>query len=160
MFFNRLPRFRGEREGGNMEWEGGSMVNREATVEPEGPAVAWGWFLGWLAVGACAGAGLAALLSVGVVLLLLAAVAAGFLLWQSPRNSSVGLLAGLAVPLFYLAYLNRSGPGTVCRTVADGQTCTDEYAPVPFLAAAVILFCAGFLIFLVLRRGSRGTGTG
>ncbi|MFI9569176.1 hypothetical protein [Streptomyces rishiriensis] len=133
------------------------MVKREATVEPEpkGHAVAWGWFLGWLAVGACAGAGLAALLSVGVVLLLLAAVAAGLLLWRSPRNAIVGLLAGLSVPLFYIAYLNRSGPGNVCRTVADGQTCTDEYAPVPFLAGGVVLFCAGFLIFLVLqhRRG-------
>ncbi|WP_333777154.1 hypothetical protein [Streptomyces sp. IBSBF 3136] len=134
------------------------MVNREATVKPDGHAVAWGWFLAWLAVGACAGAALAALLSAGVVLLLLAAVAAGLLLWRSPRNAMAGLLAGPAAPLFYIAYLNRSGPGTVCHTTADGQTCTDEYAPVPFLAGAVILLCAGFLIFVVLHRRDKGTG--
>ncbi|MCQ9181367.1 hypothetical protein KMT30_20420 [Streptomyces sp. IBSBF 2953] len=136
------------------------MGDREAAVEPDGHAVAWGWFLGWLAVGACAGTGLAALLSVGVVLLLLAAGAAGLLLWRSPRNAMVGLLAGLAVPLFYIAYLNRSGPGTVCRTAADGQTCTDEYTPVPFLVGAVILLCAGFLTFLVLRHRTQESGSG
>ncbi|MEU6277776.1 hypothetical protein ABZ871_36085 [Streptomyces populi] len=109
-------------------------------------------------MGACTGAGLTALLSVGLVLLLLAAVAAGFLLWRSPRNAMAGLLAGLAVPLLHIAYLNRSGPGTVCHTTADGQTCTDEYAPVPFLAGAVILLCASFLIFVVLHRRNKGSG--
>ncbi|MGW2618157.1 hypothetical protein [Streptomyces sp. NPDC001500] len=134
------------------------MADREVTGDPDRRAVAWGWFAGWLAVGACAGAGLAALLSVGVVLLLVAAAAAGLLLRKSPRNAIAGLMAGPAVPLLYLAYLNRGGPGTVCRTTADGQSCTDAYAPVPFLAGAVVLLCAGFVIFMVFHR--RGTGTG
>ncbi|MEU4876484.1 hypothetical protein [Streptomyces sp. NPDC021608] len=133
------------------------MDGREAGGEPGRGGGAWGWFLAWLAVGACAGTGVAALLSVGVVLLPPAAVAAGLLLRKGPGNAVAGLSAGLAVPLFYLAHLNRDGPGNVCRTTADGQSCTDEYAPVPFLAGGVVLLCAGLLIFIVLRRGSGRT---
>ncbi|MDX3804761.1 hypothetical protein [Streptomyces sp. AK04-3B] len=118
----------------------------------------WGWFLGWLVLGACAAVGLAAILSVGLVLLLLAALAAGFLLWKGPRNAIAGSLTGLAVPLFYIAYLNRSGPGTVCHATATVQTCTDQYSPIPFLVCGGILFCAGFLIFILLDRRGRRTG--
>ncbi|MGW1274497.1 hypothetical protein [Streptomyces sp. NPDC002491] len=57
-----------------------------------------------------------------------------------------------------VAYLNRGGPGTVCRTSAGGQSRTDEYAPVPFLVGAVVLLGAGFLVFVALHRRSRGTG--
>ncbi|MFI1509499.1 hypothetical protein [Streptomyces sp. NPDC020597] len=133
------------------------MADREGIGVPDRRAVAWGWFVAWLAVGACAGTGLAALLSVGVVLLSAAAVAAGLLLRKSPRNAIVGLSAGPAVPLLYLAYLNRGGPGTVCRTSAGGQSCTEEYSPAPFLVGAVVLLCAGFLIFIALDRRSRRT---
>lgn len=136
----------------------GSMVSQEAVTRGQGRSVGWGWFAGWLALGACAGVGLAAILTVGIALLLLAAVAAGVLLWKGPRDAVSGLLAGLAVPLFYIAYLNRSGPGNVCHTVAGGQSCTDEYSPVPFLVAGVVLAAAGFLLFVVLSRKSRTTG--
>lgn len=134
------------------------MVNREATRRQYGRVVEWGWFLGWLVLGACAAVGLAAILSVGLVLVLLAAVAAGFLLWKGPRNAIAGSLTGLALPLFYIAYLNRSGPGTVCHAMSGGQTCTDEYTPIPFLVCGVILFSAGFLIFAMLDRRGRSTG--
>ncbi|MFF1542614.1 hypothetical protein [Streptomyces sp. NPDC058291] len=127
------------------------MVTSQPTADAEGNVVAWGWFLGWLAVGACAGTGLAAILSFGIVLVLLAAVAAGVLLWRSPRRTIVGLLAGPAVPLVYIAYLNRGGPGNVCRAAAGGQTCVDEYAPVPFLVGAAVFSCAGVLMFIALR---------
>lgn len=131
------------------------MVRQEAVARGAGPAVGWVWFAGWLALGACAGVGLAAILTVGIALLVPAAVGAGVLLWKGPRNAVVGLLAGLAVPLFYIAYLNRDGPGNVCRTVAGGQSCTDEYTPIPFLVAGVVLAVAGFLLFVVLGRKSR-----
>ncbi|MEU5770071.1 hypothetical protein [Streptomyces asoensis] len=132
------------------------MADRETARNPDRHA--WGWFVAWLAVGACAGVGLAALLSVGAVLLFLAAVAAGLLLRKTPKNAIVGLSAGLAVPLVYLTYLNRDGPGTVCHASVDGQSCTDEYTPIPFLAGAVILLCAGFLTFIMLHRRSKRTG--
>ncbi|MCS0603377.1 hypothetical protein NX794_19470 [Streptomyces sp. LP11] len=112
----------------------------------------WGWFLGWLAVGACGATGLATVVSAGLALALVAAGAAGLLVWRGPRNAIAGLATGLAVPLLYLAYLNRGGPGTVCHAVPGGQTCTDEYTPVPFLAIGCVLFCAGFLLFATLGR--------
>ncbi|MFJ4783609.1 hypothetical protein [Streptomyces sp. NPDC088794] len=108
-------------------------------------------------VGGCLAFGLAALLTVGIAFIAVAAVAAVFLLRTGPREAIVGGLAGLALPAFYLAYLNREGPGNVCHTTVDGSTCTDEYAPVPFLAVGTTLFVAGFLIFLMLERRRRGT---
>ncbi|WP_037884729.1 hypothetical protein [Streptomyces sp. NRRL S-646] len=117
----------------------------------------WGWFLAWLAVGGCVALGLAALLSVGLVLIVLGALAAVFLLRKGHRNAVVGAVTGLSLPLFYVAYLNRGGPGNVCRATAGGETCTDEYAPVPFLIAGALLFAAGFLVFLILDRRRKGT---
>ncbi|MGW7426414.1 hypothetical protein ACWGJB_41630 [Streptomyces sp. NPDC054813] len=98
------------------------------------------------------------MLTVGIALIALAAVAAVFLLRMGPRAAIVGGVAGLALPAFYLAYLNRGGPGNVCHATAGGSTCTDEYAPVPFLVVGALLFVAGFLIFLMLERRHRGNG--
>ncbi|WP_458248755.1 hypothetical protein [Streptomyces sp. MAI_2237] len=131
---------------------------RQDVARGRGGVAGWCWFAGWLASGACAGVGLAALLTVGVPLVLLAVAAAGFLLWKGPRNAVAGLLAGLAAPLFLLAYLNRDGPGNVCRAVAGGQSCTDEYAPAPFLAAGLVLAVAGLVLFVVLSRRSSAAG--
>lgn len=111
----------------------------------------WPWFLGWFGVGGCLALGLCALLTVGAALVAVAAAAAVLLLRQGHRNAVAGGLTGVALPLFYLAYLNRGGPGTVCQTTAGGQTCTDEYAPVPFLVAGVLFCVAGFLLFRLLR---------
>lgn len=90
-------------------------------------AAGWGWFLAWVLVGACAGIGLAAILTVGVVFVVLAAVAAVFLLRTGPARAVVGGVSGVALPLFYLAYLNRGGPGrcaTRCRAGSPAPTST------------------------------------
>ncbi|MFM9449308.1 hypothetical protein [Streptomyces acidiscabies] len=115
----------------------------------------WGWFLAWVAVGACAATGVAAILSIGPVLLVAAAVGAVLLLRKGPRDAAAGSLTGLALLLFYLAYLNRGGPGSVCHAVSGGSTCTDEYTPVPFLAGGVLLAAAGFVIHHLTHRGER-----
>jgi hypothetical protein len=133
------------------------MAFNRAHTDRQGRWTGWGWFFAWFGVGACVAVGLAAILSVGLVFLVLAAAAAGLLLWKGPRNAVVGGLAGLALPLFYLAYLNRGGPGNVCRSSAGGQTCTDEYTPIPFLAGGALMLVAGFVIFFMIERGGRGT---
>ncbi|HEY8981580.1 MAG TPA: hypothetical protein VIU15_18585 [Streptomyces sp.] len=111
-----------------------------------------GWFLAWAAVGACAATGVAAILSIGPVLLVAAAVGAVVLLRKGPRDASAGSLTGLALLLFHLAYLNRGGPGSVCHAVSGGSTCTDEYTPVPFLAGGVLLIAAGFVVHRLLHQ--------
>ncbi|WP_256638020.1 hypothetical protein [Streptomyces murinus] len=129
---------------------------RSRTAESVGQRGApWGWFLAWGAVGACAALGLAALLSVGVLLLAAAAVAA-VLLRKGHRITALGALAGPALPLLYLAYSKRGGPGTVCRSTATETICTDEFAPLPFLLTGVLLLVVSVLVFSVLdrRRGN------
>ncbi|WP_020141199.1 hypothetical protein [Streptomyces sp. 351MFTsu5.1] len=119
-------------------------------------ATDWGWFLGWLLVGACAGLGLAAILTVGLAFLVLAGVAGVLLARRGPRRAVVGVVSGLALPAFYLAYLNRGGPGEVCHAISGGQACTDEYTPVPFLAVGVLLLVAGLVVHAMAgRRGRR-----
>ncbi|MFJ3307247.1 hypothetical protein ACIPSA_29900 [Streptomyces sp. NPDC086549] len=135
----------------------GGTVQRKTVVVEGQRGSEWGWFLAWTAVGGCLALGLAALLSVGVALIALAAAVGVFLLRKGHRNAVVGGLAGLALPLFYLAYLNRGGPGNVCHATAGGRACTDEFAPVPFLAVGALLFAAGFAIFLVLDHRHKRT---
>ncbi|MEU3026148.1 hypothetical protein ACPCBC_09185 [Streptomyces incarnatus] len=130
---------------------------RSRTAEAVGqPGAPWGWFLAWAAVGAAAALGLAALLSVGVLLLAAALPAAVLLLRKRHLTTAVGALAGAALPLFYLAYANRGGPGTVCRSTATETTCTDEFAPWPFLLTGILLLAASLLVFCLLdrRRGN------
>lgn len=138
---------------------GMSGMNATSGTRDDGPgrAAEWGWFLAWLLVGACAGIGLAAILTVGVAFVVLAAVAAVFLLRTGPRRAVVGGVSGVALPLFYLAYLNRGGPGEVCHAVPGGQACTDEYTPVPFLVAGALVLVAGCVIHAMAdRRGRAG----
>ncbi|MFC9279172.1 hypothetical protein [Streptomyces collinus] len=130
------------------------MVDRKANAGPSGRAGdwGWGWFLGWFVLGACAAVGLATVVTAGLLLVLLAAAVASLLLRKGPTNAMAGLPSGIALPVLYIAYLNRSGPGTVCDAVPGGQTCTDEYTPIPFLIVGVLLLCTGFLMFTVLHR--------
>lgn len=116
----------------------------------------WLWFGAWALVGAGFGLSLAALLSVG---LLIAPVTALATVWLVRRRGSVvgtpGLLAGPAVPLLVIAWLNRSGPGTVCGSTADGSECTEMWNPLPFLGLGLALLPAGVLIFVLTRRQAR-----
>ncbi|TCR21959.1 hypothetical protein EV578_105172 [Streptomyces sp. BK205] len=132
-----------------------SSMSGMTDINGNGRRADWGWFLAWLLVGACAGVGLAAILTVGAAFLVLAAVAAVLLIRKGPGRAAVGAVAGLALPAFYLAYLNRGGPGEVCRTVTGGQTCTDEYSPVPFLVVGALLLVAGLAIHAVNGRRGR-----
>jgi hypothetical protein len=43
----------------------------------------------------------------------------------------------IRIPALYVAYLNRSGPGTICTSITGGQSCTDESSPWPWLAVGV-----------------------
>ncbi|MFE2582148.1 hypothetical protein [Streptomyces sp. NPDC059378] len=116
------------------------------------------WFCVWFVVGALGSLGLLTVLTVGLYLLPVA-VAAGALL-AVRRGSSAGLpglVSGLGVPLLYVAFLNRDGPGNVCTTTASGQSCVDEFDPWPWLAAGTVLFLAGIVLAVLLRRR---TGTG
>ncbi|MFF4504689.1 hypothetical protein [Streptomyces sp. NPDC001401] len=114
----------------------------------------WPWFGAWFIVGGLASLSLLTALTIGVYLLPVTVVAAALLV-TARRNSSVGLpglVSGLGIPLLYVAFLNRGGPGNVCTTTATGQSCVDEYNPWAWLAAGVAFLLCGIVLGAVLQR--------
>ena len=63
------------------------------------------------------------------------------------RRAVVGLLTGFGLPLLWVAYLNRSGPGLVCTSTATSQACDQQWAPWPWLAVGLVAAAAGVLAF-------------
>jgi hypothetical protein len=111
------------------------------------------WFIAWAAVGAGFAFGVLSILSIGVFVLAVDAVAA-VLLARHPqaRAGLTGLVSGLGLPLLYVAFLNRAGPGTVCTMTATSQSCADEWSPWPWLFIGVALVVIGCVWFGVRSR--------
>jgi hypothetical protein len=64
----------------------------------------------------------------------------------------VGLVAGVSVPLFYVALLNRNGPGMICSAIEGGGTaCTEEMSPWPWSAARLAFLAVGASAFWLHR---------
>ncbi|MGC5165931.1 hypothetical protein [Luteimicrobium sp. DT211] len=63
--------------------------------------------------------------------------------------SSAGAISGLSLPLFFVAWLDRRGPGGLpCHA---GGSCSEDPSPWPWLVAALIFISLGVVIFLVAR---------
>jgi hypothetical protein len=93
------------------------------------------------------------MLTVGPFVLLATLFFSGWLLWRFAFGWAMGgLLTGAALPVLYVAWLNRDGPGQVCSRTATTETCADEWSPRPFVVAAIELAVAG-LVVLLRRRG-------
>jgi hypothetical protein len=63
----------------------------------------------------------------------------------------LGLVSGAGIPLLYVAWLNRDGPGEVCRPITNGVECTQQLTPWPWLGAALALMVAGVVLFVAVR---------
>jgi hypothetical protein len=113
----------------------------------------WVWFPAWLLVGAGYALSFIAIASIGLFVLPFPVLATLLLArrWQA-TSGLPGLISGLAVPVLYVAYLNRAGPGTICTNVTGGQECHDEWSPWPWLAVGVILLVLGVVTFIDLQR--------
>jgi hypothetical protein len=113
----------------------------------------WVWFTAWLLVGAGYALSFIGIASIGLFVLPFPVLATLLLIRRRQATSGLpGLISGLAVPVLYVAYLNRAGPGTVCTTVTARQQCTDEWSPWPWLAVGVILFVVGVAVFIDRQR--------
>ncbi len=114
-----------------------------------GRSSCWKWFVIWLVLGAGWAFTLLSALSLGVFVLPFAV--AGTVLVATRRRANrglPGLISGLGLPLFYVAYLNRDGPRTVCTALQHGgQSCTDEGSPWPWTVVGVALLLVGVAIF-------------
>ena len=126
-----------------------------------GPALReWAGFVAWLMIGAAYAVSFLAILTVGPFIVPVSLVMT-VLLWRKRRadRELLGLVSGLALPLLYVGYLNRDGPGTVCTTGRDGsQSCIDEWSPWPWLAVGVLLLLAGAGAFVAARRAAGVNG--
>ena len=112
-------------------------------------------FAVWALAGTLAGLGALAILTIGIFVLAAAAlVAVGAALLRADVESMAGVLVGLGAPLAWIGWLNRDGPGEVCTRTARSMTCSEEWAPWPWFAAAVCCVVAGVALFVVLARRS------
>jgi len=117
-------------------------------------APAWVWFIAWVGIGVGFVFALLGAMTVGIFVL---PVVGGFAILVTSRSGSIvgvpGLISGGSLPLFYVAYLNRDGPGTICRSFAGGGSeCVEEWSPVPWLVLGVVLLLGGMAVFV---RGNR-----
>ena len=110
-------------------------------------------YAGWCVAGAGLSLGVLSLLTIGPFVLLVTFALCGWMLWRQGFGAGMaGIVTGAAVPLLYVAWLNRDGPGQVCTRTAISESCGDEWSPWPLLAAAVVLVVVGIVMFAVLRR--------
>jgi hypothetical protein len=97
--------------------------------------------------------GVLTLLTVGPFLLLGTLLVSAWLLWRFNFGWAMGgLLSGAALPVLYVAWLNRDGPGDVCSSTATTQTCTEQWRPRTIEAVAHELLVAWILVFAPARR--------
>ena len=119
-------------------------MSREQAGPPTRARVA-ALFAGWACAGLLGAFGVAALLTIGILVLLAAGALAAILLWlgRGERTPLLGLGLGAASIVGYLGWLNRDGPGTACHPDAQlGVSCTDEWTPWPFFVLAAVLTIA------------------
>jgi membrane protein implicated in regulation of membrane protease activity len=111
------------------------------------------WFVIWAVVGAAGALALLTAPTIGIFVLP-ATLVLGAVLARRGRKQQAGpgIVAGLGLPVFYVGYLNRGGPGTVCTALPGGAECNQETSPWPWLAAGLVLLIAGILMSLAAAR--------
>jgi hypothetical protein len=128
----------------------GRMDSREHRVRSMAPSA---YFLAWFLVGAAWMLGVLSVLTIGLPILALALTGTVLLLRRNSAAAGLpGAVSGAAVPLFYVAFLNRRGPGRVCATTADGIECAEQWNPWPVLAGGLVLLTGGLVWFALRQR--------
>ena len=111
------------------------------------------WFVIWAVIGAGGALALLTAPTIGIFVLP-ATLVVGAVLARRGRHQQAGpgVVAGLGLPLFYVGYLNRGGPGTVCTSLPGGGECTQETSPWPWIATGLLLVIAGLSMSLAAAR--------
>ena len=138
-------------------WSGDSLTGHPPVVSRK----PWIYFIIWMLVGSAWAMVIVGAFSIGIFFIPVAAIATVFLVRKpSSRRGIPGLLGGLALPLFYVAYLNRSGPGMVCTTTQSssgfGQSCGSEGNPWIWLLTGLVLLGVGVAIFTFCAHSGEG----
>lgn len=101
------------------------------------------WFWVWAAVGAL---GILSL-DLGTITAVPALIIGALIATKGDRNhrSTFGLLTGAGLPLLWVAWVQREGPGTTCWHTATGAGCDQHLDPVPWLVIGITLVLGGVL---------------
>lgn len=101
------------------------------------------WFWAWAGVGAL---GMLSL-DLGPLAFLPALVLGGLVATRGDASygSAFGVLTGAGLPLLFVAYVQRDGPGTTCYRTAVATGCAQHLNPVPWLVVGITLVLAGLL---------------
>jgi hypothetical protein len=111
------------------------------------------WFIAWMLTGTGYALGILGGLSIGPYILVITLAATIVLVTRTGSGVGLpGLISGLSLPLFYIAFLNRSGPGTVCTSTGTSQSCVEEWSPWPWLAIGIVLLMSGCMWFAMANR--------
>jgi hypothetical protein len=100
-------------------------------------------------------------LTIGIFVLPIAGGAIVFLATRRRATDGIaGLISGLGLPVLFVAYANREGPGDICKiTSGGGQSCTQEWSPWPWLLIGLALVGFGVVVFVTsARRREARTG--
>ena len=101
------------------------------------------WFWAWAGVGALAILSLDLGLLTALPALLLGALVAT--VGDRRHGSASGFLTGAGLPLLWVAYLQRQGPGTTCWYTASSAGCDQHLNPLPWLIVGVTLVLTGLI---------------
>ena len=110
-------------------------------------------FAAWFVAGIACAFGVASVLTVGAVVLPAGLLLAGLLSTRTSwRHGWPGVIAGAAFVPFYIASLNRGGPGQVCESSDGGTSCFDAWSPVPFVIVGVLMLVLSAVVVVFRRR--------
>ena len=105
-------------------------------------------FVLWAVVGAGGCLALLGALSIGIFVAPMVALLAFVLLLTTEADGSImGSVSGISAPLFYVAWLNREGPGEVCRVEEHFTECAERWNPWPWLVAGLAFASVGIAVF-------------
>ncbi|HYX86533.1 MAG TPA: hypothetical protein VE777_16290 [Gaiellales bacterium] len=74
--------------------------------------------------------------------------------FRASWTSTSGFITGAGLPLLWVAYANRQGPGTVCWSTATASGCDQYLNPWPWLAAGLLLVVVGVATQSFIHRNS------
>jgi hypothetical protein len=115
----------------------------------------WGWFVAWFALGVMWVLTVLGAFMIGIFVLPIGVGGTIFLATRRHAGDGIaGLISGLGVPLLYVAFLDRHGPGTICTISRNGgQSCVDELNAWPWFVFGLVLVALGAVVFVA--SGSR-----
>jgi hypothetical protein len=106
-------------------------------------AMTYVWFWAWAGVGALAilSLDLGPLTALPAVLLGALVATVG----DRSHRSAFGLMTGAGLPLLFVAYVQRQGPGTTCWHTASSAGCDQHLNPLPWLIVGIALVLGGLI---------------